>query len=366
MQFSRLLSAMLIASSEAAMSTHVYGKYKDASGSDAINSFYLFTPSNLDNQAPQDTKLPVVIDIHGGGFTGGSAVTRENEEVAAMNRNGIAFLSTNYRLVATKYYTEDKKVEELINVDADGKLALDTKKTMDDYVVRRGRQEYNTKCSYDAAQMMEYIIANADSLNIDPHRISFTGGSAGGGEIHYLTWVYHQWNVARYTPRGMVYTMAQLDYPVQNMLDRVWGLWADDVGADTKLSTILDSRDCGMIVGNPWCTTGKSDYNLCNKTYEAQVQVAPLAICLHLRFVCLVPLAVPSACRRLPRWRSLLTSSPRPANGQTRFCGAAAFAKTTLADVRAGCTWPSEDPAVGAGMEVLWYNSVNMVQCRLH
>ena len=30
-------------------------------------------------------------------------------------------------------------------------------------------------------------------------------------------------NAARYTPRGMVYTMAQLDYPVQNMLDKVWG-----------------------------------------------------------------------------------------------------------------------------------------------
>eukprot|EP01051_Picozoa_sp_SAG22_P016694 SAG22_NODE_2407_length_2605_cov_1.483639_4_plen_44_part_01 len=37
------------------------------------------------------------------------------------------------------------------------------------------------------------------------------------------------------------------------MLDKVWSLWADDVGSATKLSTILSYADCGMIVGNPWC-----------------------------------------------------------------------------------------------------------------
>ena len=81
------------------------------------------------------------------------------------------------------------------------------------------------------------------------------GGSAGGGEIHYLTWVYHALgnNAERYTPVSMVYTMAQLDYPVQNMLDKVWGLWVDDVGAETKLASILSFSDCGMIIGNPWC-----------------------------------------------------------------------------------------------------------------
>ena len=60
-------------------------------------------------------------------------------------------------------------------------------------------------------------------------------------------------NAERYTPVSMVYTMAQLDYPVQNMLDKVWGLWVDDVGAETKLASILSFSDCGMIIGNPWC-----------------------------------------------------------------------------------------------------------------
>merc|ERR1711907_428020 len=111
-----------------------------------------------------------------------------------------------------------------MGIDNEGRLSLDTSgKTMDAYRVRRGRQEFNTKRSYDTAQMIEHIIANADNLGLDPHRISTTGGSAGGGEIHYLTWVYHQWNVGRYTPVGMVYDMAQLDYPVENVMDH-WAM----------------------------------------------------------------------------------------------------------------------------------------------
>eukprot|EP00665_Eupelagonemidae_sp_cell47_P000402 gene402-557_t len=69
----------------------------------------------------------------------------------------------------------------------------------------------------------------------------------------------------------MHYTMAQLDYPVQNMIAAAdgadggpWKLWADGVGSATKLSKILSKSDCGMIVGNPWCSES-SDMDLCNK-----------------------------------------------------------------------------------------------------
>merc|ERR1711988_1398535 len=136
-----------------------------------------------------------------------------------------------------------------------------------------GRQEYNTKCYFDAVQMIEHLISHADAYGVDVHRISFTGDSAGGGEMNYLIWVYHQWNVGRYTPVGMVYINAQLDYPVNNILDRVWKLWTDDVGEHTKLSTILDKTDCGLIIGNPWCVEpdrSKSDYNLCNETWQEE------------------------------------------------------------------------------------------------
>lgn len=293
-----------------------YGKYfssKSGSKDTTDNSYFLFKPKDYD--ASVNGKLPIIIEIHGGGFTGGSPQKSPNAAIQSAVNNGIAYVSVGYRLVATKYYYDSNKVEELIHVDSEGRLSLDTSgKTMDDYQVRVGRTEFNTKCSYDTAQMIEHLIANADTLGLDVHRISTTGGSAGGGEIHYLTWVYHQWNADRYTPRGMVYNMAQLDYPVQNMLDRVWTLWTDDVGESTKLSTILSKDDCSMIIGNPWCEQS-ADYNLCNQTYNSMVT--------------------------------------------GRFCGSN-FDSVTLGEVRDTCVWPKDDPEVGKGMEVLWYNSLNM------
>ena len=111
--------------------------------------------------------------------------------------------------------------QEFIHAAADGTLTLDTTgRVLSSYKVHAGRTEFNTICSYDAAQALEHLITHADQLQVDVHKISTTGGSAGGGEIHYLTWVYHALNnnAARYTPVSMVYTMAQLDYPVQNMV----------------------------------------------------------------------------------------------------------------------------------------------------
>ena len=146
-------------------------------------------------------------------------------------------------------------LQEFIHAAANGTLTLDTTgRVLSDYKIRRGRTEFNTKCSYDAALALENLLASADTFGVDPHRISTTGtamfalatrplpchvhssplrftakragvqraamaqgaaevwarvlnhahavlhggtmhtragGSAGGGEIHYLTWVYH-------------------------------------------------------------------------------------------------------------------------------------------------------------------------------
>ena len=98
--------------------------------------------------------------------------------------------------------------------------------------------------------------------------------------------------------------MAQLDYPVQNMMDRVWKIWTDDVGSEIKLSEILAQEDCGMIVGNPWCLSpdvDQAEYNLCNMTWQNE--------------------------------------------SMSRFC-TQHFHQATLGEVQAAQRWPREDPEV--------------------
>ena len=329
----------------------VYGKYFEPSvdprspNDYSAQTYYIFSPRNI----PAGTKLPVMMQIHGGGFTSGAATKEVTPEIAAFLDNGFHYVSVGYRLVATKYYypvaeqspemTGGNIEEEFIwagpaapphaavNPAPSGFLQLDTggplgggPMYLSDYKVHAGRTEFNTKCSYDAAQALEHLITHADQLQLDMHKLLLTGSSAGGGEIHYLTWVYHGFhgNAARYTPRGMVYTMAQLDYPVQNMLDKVWSHWADNLGAETPLSTMLKFADCGMIIGNPWCEGANFVQApwLCNATWHQ----ASLA----------------------------------------RYCSTrAAFEAATLGDLVKTQVFPQLS-AQDAGIATLWYNTVNM------
>jgi len=296
--------------------TCVYGKYwtldqqTDAKDTEC-NTYYLYTPTNVTN------KFPLIMQFHGGGFTGGSATRNINSEIQSYLESGIAYASMDYRLVGTNYYFGDEKNKEdmeFIHINSTGHLWLDTDgMKMHDYKVKIGRQEYNTMCSYDAAMGLEHLINNAEAFNLDVQRIGLTGGSAGGGEINYLTWVYHSFNPSKYRPVSMVYRNAQLDYPVQNMLDRAWSLWADDIGAEKKLSDILNKNDCSMIVGNPFCDATPIDF-ICNKTWNDE--------------------------------------------SQTRFCGSN-FDQITLQDLINTQVWPM-DTEQDKGIATLWYTSVNM------
>lgn len=301
----------------------VYGKYVKSDGDTSDNSIFLYKPSSS-NGASNTSKLPVVLEFHPGGFVSGGPTTSASSTVNAYLNKGIAYASVGYRLVTTKYYYgSDKKVEELVHVDSDGKLSLDTSGlTMANYSVRIGRQEAITKYLYDVEQVVEYLIANQDTLGIDPHRILLTGASAGGAAINHLAWVYHQRNVDRYTPRAMMYDMAQLNYPVDNMLDEVLNLYVDTIGGDVKLSDIMDSSVCSGSIGNSQCSSNSSnfpptvaDYVLCNQT-----------------------------------WHDATVA---------KFCGDN-FASATLGEVAASQRWPREDAEVGLGMEKLWYAAKNM------
>ena len=192
-----------------------YGKYwsvdaRTGSVSTEANTYYVFKPATQSAGA-----APVIVEYHGGGFTGGSASPKLSARIESFLSNGIAFASMDYRLVATKYFYGNQtnwREEEFIHAAPDGRLTLDTTgKVASDYKVRVGRQEFNTKCSFDAAAGFSDLLGRAEAFGIDVHRVGLTGGSAGGGEIHYLSWVWPALdrNFERYTVTSMVYTMAQ-------------------------------------------------------------------------------------------------------------------------------------------------------------
>lgn len=297
----------------------VYGKYKTEEGDRTDNSYFLFK-----DPAVQDSsvRLPIVIQFHPGGFFSGEPWRVENDEIKSYLSMGFAVVSVGYRMVTEKYFYEDdlgnNMTEELIHVSKDGNLTLDTTgQTMDNYQVRVGKQEFITKFLYDATEVIESLIRDADKFGLDVDRIVFVGESSGGAAMQYLTWVYHQWNIGRYTPRGIVYHNAQLNYPVNNMLGATWELFADTMGPQVKLSDVVSAEACPSIVGNHMCgsTLGNtSDYELCNEEWNE---------------------------------RSL-----------KEFCGEALKA-ATLEQARKRQVWPAEDD-VGKGMEKLWYASENM------
>jgi len=318
-----------------AMHRVVFSKYwsYDAEGrtSSEGSTYYLFLPSSRARAANAAGDLPVVVEFHGGGFTGGSATSEQTAAIDGFLQAGVAYASMDYRLVATKYYYGAGAAvceEEFIHADSTGRLWLDASGMVaSDYKVRVGRQEFNTKCSFDAAAGFEDLLSRASTFGLDVHRVGFTGSSAGGGEMHYLSWAYRALdrNWRRYTPVAMVYTMAQLDYPVQNILDRVWGLWADDVGNETLLTSILAQtrEDCEMCVGNPWCgaSGATAQTALCNATWHAATMA--------------------------------------------RYCGAdgGRMAGVTLGELRRTQVWPTETEH-DRGLARMWYASENMVAAR--
>ena len=237
----------------------VYGPYwsvEQAAPRADANTLYLSLPV----AAPGP--YPVVVQIHGGAFTGGAAQTACDARCEALLDRGIAYASVGYRLDGTRYYYCDDRTTacfnassardaEFVDVDADGRLSLARDgRTLVGYAPRVGRQELNAQCAYDAARALDALLARGD---VDARALAFAGSSAGGGEIHYLCWVYRAFSPVPYTPHGVVYNNAQLDYPVQNALVRVWGRWADGVGADVALPSVLDAADCAMVIGNPCC-----------------------------------------------------------------------------------------------------------------
>lgn len=110
------------------------------------NLFDIFLPSS-------ETPTPLLIYIHGGGFTGGARDNAYGDDGAQVNpllAEGVAYASIDYRLLQSP--------------DPDGVI----------------------KPMLDSTRCLQFIRYHAAQLNIDPSNIVLMGGSAGAGTALWI------------------------------------------------------------------------------------------------------------------------------------------------------------------------------------
>lgn len=114
-------------------------------------------PSDYDGSA----HLPVLVYIHGGGFTKGSG--READHVSHMwNREGIIFVTLNYRLGALGFFFHPETADEL-----------------DPQIANFGL--------LDMVAALTWMRNNIEHFGGDPERVTIQGVSAGAMSVHLLT-----------------------------------------------------------------------------------------------------------------------------------------------------------------------------------
>jgi hypothetical protein len=243
-----------------------------------------------------------------------------NGKIRSIVNKGFTFISLDYRLLATKYWFRScdgqEHEEEYIAVSHNGEMTIPSEEDpMSSYKVKVGRQEFITKCIYDAARAMDYIVEYAADLKVDLGKVGFMADSAGGALANYLIWTYPRLKPGLYHPISATFNGEQLDYPVQNTLDRVWSLFVDEVGEDALLSDYLQIDDCPTIVGNPWCVQRSVETDLCNDAWHR--------------------------------------------DAVERFCGATRFPQVTFGELQQSQVW-TETTEQDRGLAYLWYPSQQM------
>src|SRR5689334_11153301 len=98
-------------------------------------------------QAKSDKPTPVVLLIHGGGWTGGDKRTYGANMIDPFLKEGISVAAINYRFILQAM---DQGVEPPVK-----------------------------GCLHDAARALQTIRSKAKEWNVDPKRVGSTGGSAG-------------------------------------------------------------------------------------------------------------------------------------------------------------------------------------------
>lgn len=114
----------------------------------------------LANSGPK-TKLPVMVWIHGGGFTGGSGSSPQNFGHEFV-KNGVILVNINYRLGRLGYFAHPALSKEFPN-------------------------EYKGNYGYmDQIAALQWIQKNISSFGGDPNNVTIFGFSAGGVSVHSL------------------------------------------------------------------------------------------------------------------------------------------------------------------------------------
>jgi acetyl esterase/lipase len=127
----------------------------------------------LDLYTPKGTNIPVILYVHGGGWSGGN---KENVSAkpAFFTKNGYAFISINYRLHPKVSYEE---------------------------------------MAEDVATALRWVYENADTYNLDQERINLMGHSAGGHLI-MLVGTNSKYLQANNLSADIIHSLVDLDGPV--------------------------------------------------------------------------------------------------------------------------------------------------------
>lgn len=137
---------------------------------------------NLDLYIPSSSKkkFPVILFIHGGGFSGGDKYGT-HAICSQLSSHGYAVLSINYRLESKR-----KKV-------VGGSASANTAKGLPS----NGRfhpalRKAISSASEDAQLALKWIKENASKYNLDPSSVAISGGSAGGMTALHTAYVSDQ------------------------------------------------------------------------------------------------------------------------------------------------------------------------------
>lgn len=137
----------------ACLQTGAFGGGGDNANEDCL-TLNVWTPANH-----KAAKLPVMVWIHGGGFTGGSSAVRFYDGTA-FARDGVVLVSLNYRLGRLGYFAHPSLLKE---PGPHGNYGM-----------------------MDQIAALKWVKANVAAFGGDPKNVTVFGESAGGISVNYL------------------------------------------------------------------------------------------------------------------------------------------------------------------------------------